>query len=422
MRPASALLAALVVASPVAGAASLRFYGNGGAAGDAFVFRDRVKIRVDSPASPADVGATDVTIELWLKATAADNPNVTGCSGLDWTGSNILIDRDRYGLGRKFGIGLGGPGGGRIVFGVTAESGGDASICGTSDVRTGQWVHVAVQRRRSDGRVQIYVNGIRETDVDGPDGDLSYPDGAMPASFCSPDGGGGSQSCVNSDPFLVFGAEKHGFQGICYDGLLDEVRLSLILRYAGASAPVPSLPFALDASTAALWHLDEGVGTTALDATGSATNAGTLFFGSDGSGRPSGPVWSPDSPFATVGPLRLFPLTPCRALDTRTSGGPIAAGAERTLGLAGVCGVPVTARAIAANLTATEATANGELVLRPGDEPLPPTTTLPYRGGRTRANNVVLKLSADAARSLVLRNVAASGSVQAIVDVTGLFQ
>ncbi|MEW6569468.1 MAG: M23 family metallopeptidase, partial [Chloroflexota bacterium] len=45
---------------------SLRFYGNG--YGDL----DRVKILIDAPARPADVGATDFTLEWWMKAFAAD--------------------------------------------------------------------------------------------------------------------------------------------------------------------------------------------------------------------------------------------------------------------------------------------------------------------------------------------------------------
>jgi hypothetical protein len=48
---------------------SLRFYGNG--TGDI----DRVKIRIDDPTNnlpgpPADIGATDFTIEFWVKGNA----------------------------------------------------------------------------------------------------------------------------------------------------------------------------------------------------------------------------------------------------------------------------------------------------------------------------------------------------------------
>src|SRR5262245_12183374 len=53
-------------------ATSLRFFGNG--VNDI----DRVKVRIDDPAnsnpgSPADIGATDFTLEFWLKGASADN-------------------------------------------------------------------------------------------------------------------------------------------------------------------------------------------------------------------------------------------------------------------------------------------------------------------------------------------------------------
>jgi hypothetical protein len=59
-----------------AGDFALRFFGHGVDAPDL----DRVKIRIDDPALPADpgppvdVGAQDFTIEFWIKAQAADNP------------------------------------------------------------------------------------------------------------------------------------------------------------------------------------------------------------------------------------------------------------------------------------------------------------------------------------------------------------
>ena len=54
------------------GPRSLRFGGSGAAAPGA----DRVLIPVDPPTT-ADLGATDFTIELWMAATAADNPGAS---------------------------------------------------------------------------------------------------------------------------------------------------------------------------------------------------------------------------------------------------------------------------------------------------------------------------------------------------------
>ncbi len=273
---------------------SLRFFGNGVAAPDL----DRVKIRIDDPANadpgpPADIGADDFTIEFWMRASAADNTSSQVACGdnINWIYGNIILDRDRYNQDRKFGISVAG---GRLVFGVSGDGTGDFTVCSTSDVLDDDWHHVAIQRRRSDGMIWLYIDGQLEAMEDGPDGDISYPDDEIPGDYC-----GGP--CVNSDPFLVIGAEKHdaGAAYPSYSGLLDELRLSAALRYAGTFTPAAS-PFAADGSTAALYHFDEGVGDTLFDVSGSAggPSHGVRRFG----GTPAGPIWSTDSPFSAAAP------------------------------------------------------------------------------------------------------------------------
>lgn len=262
---------------------ALRFSGNG--TGDI----DRVKIRIDQPGQtsgswPVDVGATDFTIEWWLSGTLADNPApAVGCGGNnEWIRGNIVVDRDRFNQPRKFGVSLGA---GRVVFGVTGESNGaDVTLCWMRGVLDGAWHHVAVQRRRSDGRMWIFVDGALDAEGDGPDGDVSYPDGAQPGAFC--DG-----PCTQSDPFLVLGAEKHDADPVAYPafrGAFDELRVSRVLRYAG-SFTRPATPFVPDAETAGLYHFDEGQGTVAGDSSGApgGPSPGEIKVG----GSPIGPVW-----------------------------------------------------------------------------------------------------------------------------------
>ncbi|MBW2292511.1 MAG: LamG domain-containing protein [Deltaproteobacteria bacterium] len=292
-------------------AASLRFYGHGGSAGDNFVFPDRVKILVEPP-SQANVGAGDFTIEFFMRSPIGENPNpALSCGfGLDWVNSNIMIDRDRFNQGRTFGIGLLG---GAVAFGASDEFVG-YTLCGTTDLRDDLWHHVAVERRASDGRLRIWVDGLLDAEgptSGGPSEDMSYAASAVPGSFCSPDGGSGSQSCQNSDPYLVFGAEKHGFQGINFSGWLDEVRLSNTIRYT-ASFPAPSVPFSPDGSTLALWHFDEGANSTLGDSTTGGSH-GTIFVGGT---PPAGPVWSTESPFAPVS----IPTLPSAALIALAAG------------------------------------------------------------------------------------------------------
>jgi hypothetical protein len=270
---------------------ALRFYGNG--RNDI----DRVKIRVDDPATisagpPVDVGSTSFTIEFWLRGTRADNrAAAVNCgAGHGWIYGNVVVDRDRYAQGRKYGISLGA---GRVAFGVTAQD--SVTICGNRDVLDGAWHHVAVQRRRSDGWLSIYVDGSLDAQGDGPDGDISYPDDGVPLNRC---GSGGGQSCSNSDPFIVLGAEKHDVSSAfpSYNGFLDELRISTVLRYSSAFTR-PGGAFVTDASTVGLYHFDEGEGSTAYDTSDapSGPSNGLLRYG----GSPAGPVWSTETPFAT---------------------------------------------------------------------------------------------------------------------------
>jgi hypothetical protein len=118
-------------------------------------------------------------------------------------------------------------------------------------------------------------------------------------------------------------------------------------------------------------------------------------------------------------------LTPCRAFDTRNPagefGGPaLAAQAERTFALAGRCGVPVSARALSLNVTATGATATGNVVLFPSGSFPPSTSTLNYAAGATRANNAIVGLGVSA--SIRVRANQASGSLHVILDVNGYFE
>lgn len=285
------VVAALALLPAIAGAASLRFYGNGG--NDA----DRVKIPVD-PQVPADIGATNFTIEFWMKGTLADNDagGAARCGDqYGWIDAHIIVDRDRLNVGRSFGISVS-RGTGRLAFGVQNASFDSWTVCGTRGVLDGQWHHVAVQRTASSGALAIYVDGSLDASVNsGPTGDISYPNGATGQS---PD-----------DPFLVLGAEKHDADPPRYpsfSGLLDELRLSTTLRYSG-SYSVPSAPFTPDASTAALYHFDDGAAgtpcatnTVIVDATSGSSN-GLCRFGrweNWNPQRPEGPVWSADTPFA----------------------------------------------------------------------------------------------------------------------------
>jgi hypothetical protein len=287
---ASLIASSLLAAAPSAAQFSLRFFGNGAAAPDL----DRVKIRLDAPHRPVDVGAGDFTVEWWMKALPGEN-DTAGCfSGLDnWISGNILFDRDIYGAGDHgdWGVSLVG---GQIAFGVADTSGG-GGICSATSVDDGVWHHVAVTRRQVDGRLRIWIGGMLEGEGSGPSGNVSYRDGRPTDS--------------PADPFLVLGAEKHdvGLAYPSFSGFVDELRVSTVERYTSSFA-VPKAPFANDGATAALYHFDEGAGNTVADSSGApgGPSHGERRFG----GSPAGPLWSTDTPFAGNGDVE-----PCVAAE-----------------------------------------------------------------------------------------------------------
>ena len=117
-------------------------------------------------------------------------------------------------------------------------------------------------------------------------------------------------------------------------------------------------------------------------------------------------------------------LSPCRVFDTRnaagTYGGPtLFAGQARSWTVRGRCGVPATAKSIAGNLTVTSPTAAGSIRLVPGGAPGTGTSTVMFRAGQTRANNIAMALGASGD---IVADGLASGTAHVILDVVGWFE
>jgi hypothetical protein len=257
----------VIPTGPNAAGHALRFFGTG--SGDV----DRVKIRLE-PGVPADLGATDFTIELWLRALPGENDSDEAkCGERDgWITGNIVVDRDVWGPGDHgdFGVSLSD---GAVVFGVDRGGSGTA-VCGRTDVTDGVWHHVALTRSASSGQLRVFVDGRVDAEASGPAGDLSYRHGR--------------ETPHANDPTLVFGAEKHdaGPDYPSFHGWLDEVRLSTSVRYT-APFTRPTAPFEPDAATAALFHFDEGSGTAASDSAPGGRSAGVIRTG----GARQAPQW-----------------------------------------------------------------------------------------------------------------------------------
>ncbi len=106
--------------------------------------------------------------------------------------------------------------------------------------------------------------------------------------------------------------------------------------------------------------------------------------------------------------------TPIRLFDSRTTA-IVAAAATVPVAVAGHAGVPADARAVVANLTATDATVASYVTAWPSGTARPFASNLNPAPGRTVANLVVVTLGGDGSISLFNN----AGSVHLVLDVLG---
>jgi hypothetical protein len=111
--------------------------------------------------------------------------------------------------------------------------------------------------------------------------------------------------------------------------------------------------------------------------------------------------------------------------DTRNpdgpSGGPaLSANTVRTFPVATLCGIPLTARAVAINLAVFLPSNDGDLRVYPAGGAAPLASAINFRPGIVRANNAVVKLGAGGQLSVQCDML--SGSTHFFFDVYGYFQ
>jgi hypothetical protein len=122
---------------------------------------------------------------------------------------------------------------------------------------------------------------------------------------------------------------------------------------------------------------------------------------------------------------RFYTLPPCRLLDTRNATGPyggpvLAAQGQRLFQLNGRCGIPSSAVAVSANLTAI-ASSSGFFSLYPGNAFPLGTSSLNFAAGQVRASNTILLLATDGTGTVGVLNGANTGT-HFLLDVNGYFQ
>ena len=121
-------------------------------------------------------------------------------------------------------------------------------------------------------------------------------------------------------------------------------------------------------------------------------------------------------------------MTPCRIVDTRNANGPtggpaLVGGVVRSFPIAGSCGVPADATAVAVNVTIVSPTAAGDLRLFPSGITPPVVSAINFSAGQTRANNGIFGLNGTTPGSLdVQADMAGGGTTHFLLEVTGYFK
>lgn len=112
---------------------------------------------------------------------------------------------------------------------------------------------------------------------------------------------------------------------------------------------------------------------------------------------------------------------PCRILDTRAAGAPVAPGAGRAVTVTGVagCNVPDDAVAIEATITAVGPSNSGFLRVWPTGAGAPTATFLNYAKGRSTTNTGAVSIKPGAGPNLQLRNFA--GPAHFVIEIQGWY-
>lgn len=154
---------------------------------------------------------------------------------------------------------------------------------------------------------------------------------------------------------------------------------------------------------------------------------GTVFFNSvdpvlapaDYNGGSDAFAWIPEPPAASD----FYTVAPCRLLNTQVSGPAPVSGQTSILDVHGACGVPVTATAVAVNVTVLQPAGPGRVSAHRGNVLAPGTSTINFAANQTLANNAIVPLATNGEGTLALTPfLVGGGAVHVIVDVSGYFE
>lgn len=206
--------------------------------------------------------------------------------------------------------------------------------------------------------------------------------------------------------------------GVAGSSPVDPVAVGSVLVYQASDPEHGQELWVSDGSadgTFLLADLEPGPGSS--NPQGIAANSAYVFFAAQTTAAPRS-LYSLSRGALRVG-LGFHPLSPCRVFDSR-NGSPLSNGLPQTVGLAGACGVPPGAGAVAANLTAIAPTGAGFLRAYPSGTAPPNVSQANFEAGQTRTNNAILEIGADG--KVAVEGGWTSGAVDFVLDVVGYFE
>ncbi|MEO8503908.1 MAG: zinc-dependent metalloprotease family protein [Acidobacteriota bacterium] len=234
----------------------------------------------------------------------------------------------------------------------------------------------------------------------------------------------------------------------CVGNIFFDISNANFTITAPSALPPPSLLSLLPISgtiaggtSVALTGTDFVNGATVLFGASAATsvtfNSGTSLTVSTpahAAGTVSVTVTNPDTQTSTLNSAYtydasgFFALTPCRIVDTRNANGPtggpaLSGGVPRDFPIAGNCGVPAQAFAVALNITVVSPTAGGGVRVYQTGITTPMISSLSFNSGQTRANNGVIGVNGPTAGSVtVLPDIPGGQAAHLVVDIMGYFR
>jgi uncharacterized repeat protein (TIGR01451 family) len=170
-------------------------------------------------------------------------------------------------------------------------------------------------------------------------------------------------------------------------------------------------------------------GTATFTVTGTVTPGTATLVNRASIALPAGhfdptPANNTDTVASNARPILYYAITPCRLADTRSTDPPaLAAGARRSFGVGGHCGIPVDARAAFVVLTTVQQTGPGNLRLYPAGGEAPLASTINFVANHVRANNAIVPLG-EAGRVDVQCDMPTTpgGQTHFVLDAYGYFR